>query len=207
MAVDDTFQHRMIFRHTLGQNAISQRHFRVTITQGTPPTPTEIGNSIEQALLAALTACMASAWVYKGWKMRYVYPTPTQLLPQTHADVPGVLVGESLPPQVAQVISLRASSAPPRSRGRMYVPCCTESESGSGVPLAAQITRLSSLGDALLQTITVNGAQGGTCTIRCGIWPTKAGVFFYPFTTRVVRTSFGTQRRRSALNRSDAPEF
>lgn len=207
MAVDDTYEMRLIHRHVRSQNAVTVRHWRVSITQGIPPTMQEIANSIEAVVQPLLTACVAADWSYVGWKIRQVYPTPTQLIPQAHAAIAGGLVGESLPTQVAGVISMRSQSAPPRSRGRIFVPCPTEVESGSGAPIASLQTKYAALADRLLQPVTVNGAQGGACTLSCGIWKRTAGVFFYPFTSRVVRANFGTQRRRSSINRSDALEF
>jgi len=207
MAVDDTFEHRMVFRHTQSQNGVLVKCWRITVQSGARPTMLEIGTSIETRLLNPLLACISSAWTYQGYKIRMVYPNPSQIVPLAHSAVGGSLIGESLPPQVASLVSLRSTVAPPRVRGRMYVPCATETESGSGVPLAVLTNSLATLADLLLTEMTVNGAGGTSCIMRCGISPQKSRLFFYPFDVRNVRTRFATQRRRSAINRPDVSEF
>jgi hypothetical protein len=207
MAVDDTFEHRMVFRHAQSQNGVLVKCWRITVQSGSRPTMVEIGTAIEQRLLNPLLACISSAWSYQGYKIRGVYPNPTQIVPVGHSAVSGSLIGESLPPQVSSLISLRSTVAPPRVRGRAYLPCATETESGSGVPLASLTNLLATFADLLLSELTVSGTGGTSCIMRCGISPQKARLFFYPFDIRNVRTRFATQRRRSAINRPDVSEF
>jgi len=209
MVLGDIYQIKFVSRHTLGQNAIGVRHYVVNAVATPAPSLTEIANRIIDVVGPELKSAMSSAWTFQGAKIRLFKPGPGVFLPTTHGAGPGSLVGESLPPQVAGVISLRSTVARARCRGRFYVPCPTETDSGSGSPLALLLTEYDQLGAALIASITVPATGGGSATLApvlMSVQKDKPDATFQ-IDQFVTRRKFGTQRRRSAINKPDVDEF
>jgi hypothetical protein len=108
-----------------------------------------------------------------------------------------------LPPQLACVVTLRSSLAPPRIRGRTYLPPAVESvNQADGTPSATHRSNvLTACTNQYTGTLTVTvGAH--TATLLGILWSKKLSSF-YALDQLTVRTAWGTQRRRSGINRGD----
>jgi len=91
-------------------------------------------------------------------------------------------------------------------RGRKYFPFPSEeANTDEGRPSAAYLLILAAIGAALIIPITT-GAGGNTATVRYTI--SDAGYSrSFPVSSFVTRTAWGTQRRRSYVNKADQLPF
>jgi hypothetical protein len=119
----------------------------------------------------------------------------------------GGRTGDSLPPQVCAVISQRASGAPIGKRGRYYMPSPTEGDSNAEAELTTDYrASLTNFAAAMLFLSTVvSGAGKSTSWQKQLRYKTLGAIAYQDVTLSIVRNNFGTQRRRSTINRADAP--
>ena len=210
MVVGDVIQVKFFCRHAGGQNAVNIREWTATAVATPAPTIVEVANQLVGNIGSKLKPCIGNAWQFQGAKYRLVRPNPTIFALTTSNAGPGALVGESLPPQIAGLISLRSTAARPRCRGRFYVACPTEVESDpGGKPIASLQTLYATLGAELIKSVQVNSAGGGQMTLLPTIFSKRQDGTTASFVldTVLVRKSFATQRRRSLINKGDVDEF
>jgi len=189
----------------LGQNAINVVHWRIQSQTGTGATMQEIANKLSTDWGALIKPLITASLTYRGAKVRIVSPVPTSVTLTTSGNGNGTVAGDPLPAQVAFVLSLRASGAPPRSRGRLYLPATGESSNdATTTPTAGYVTNVNALAADLLANKTVVGAGGNSVLMPC-LFHRAPPQAFYQFTAAINRTSWGTQRRRSSINRNDVP--
>lgn len=205
----DLIQLRLIWRHTLGQNAINVRNYKVTAVASPSPTLLEIAEDIVGELIPLYKNCVSANWTYQGCKFRQIFPTVGVAQQTLSLAGVGALIGDSLPLQVTGMISLRASTARTRCRGRIYLPCPSEAESGSGQPLLPLRNAYATFGQTLLNVVQTPGAGGGSSTTVPVLISNQVGLpqAVFQVDRFIVRNNFGTQRRRSTINKPDVNEF
>jgi hypothetical protein len=128
------------------------------------------------------------------------------VLPLTQPN-PGTVIGDSLPPQDAAVISLRTGSKGGRKRGRFYLPGLTENYQQDGQMMGAQLTAIQALGNGIVEAY---GAGGSETAYRLVVYSPEVLTFPEPkpkkprpgriitdVTSYVVSPVIRTQRRRS----------
>lgn len=185
------------------QNMINVLHWRVQTVTPTEPTAQEKANAISTFMATQLKSMLSGTASYKGLKYRLLAPTPTSVIISTTSSGVGTRTGDALPSQVCGLLSLRSSVAPPRVRGRLYLPQPVEADNQtSGVPSTTYVTDATTFGAGVFSTHTLTGA-GGSCTIIPVIYHRAPPAAFYLIDQVIVRTAWATQRRRSAINRAD----
>jgi len=128
------------------------------------------------------------------------------VLPLTQPN-PGTVIGDSLPPQDAAVISLRTGSKGGRKRGRFYLPGLSENYQNDGQMSGAQLTAVQALANGI---VTAYGAGGSETAYRLVVYSPEVLTFPAPkpkkprpgtvitdVTSYVVSPVIRTQRRRS----------
>ncbi len=204
MPVGDIIETAMV-HYNLSQNELNVLHFRLTSIVGTELTAQQKADAISTAWGGTIQPLLSTVVGYRGLKYRVLAPTATAVIISTAGAVTGTRAGDSLPSQVSAVISLRSSLAPPRVRGRLYAPTPVEGDNdANGQPTGAYQTAVGALGTFMTSTHTlVNG--GNSVVITPVIWRRPPVSAYYALDQFIVRSSWGTQRRRSRLNRSDVP--
>jgi len=192
-----------------GQNQTNRTHWRVVSRVGTWSIPRTI-DEMSQAWSNLLTPIIPATHTYFGGLMRRINGVKTQMIPSVIGQSVGDLAGDPLPSQVTAVISKRASSAPPRARGRFYCPSPTEGENNTtGDPSAAYLTLLEDVGDFLTFDLTLTDGAEEIVLEPVIARFSPPGTFFdaWRVDQYIVRSRWGTQRRRSEINRPDRVPF
>jgi len=184
------------------QNSINVFHQRIQSVTGTEPTIPQVAASQSSLWGLQLRTVFNSTITYKGMKVRRVSPNPTGVIIDTTGTGVGALAGHALPGQLSAVISLRSSFAPPGVRGRSYVPSADEaSNSATGSLEAAYTALVVTYAAFFTMTHTVTVGVNNLVLAPC-IYRRTAGTF-YVIDQALVRPQWGTQRRRSRINRGD----
>jgi hypothetical protein len=205
MAVNDVLESVSVC-FGFNQNALNVAHWRVQSVGGTEPTLAEKLASISTLLRGSLKAAISASWTFNGFKGRVIRPVAGALIQDLTGAGAGTLAGDPLPPQISGVISVRSAFAPARTRGRIYLPSATEAENTTtGIPSAAYITTMTTFANLFTVDLNVAGAGGATCVLRPVLMKKTIPVNDYQITQVIVRGFWGTQRRRSRINRNDAP--
>jgi len=202
MAVGDVFEFASVcYGHS--QNQINVFHMRVKSLTGAQLPFQTIADQISASWGGALTAVISAGTSYKGLKFRQVSAPKTAVIVSLGGAAAGAVAGDRLPTQVCGLVSLRAASAPPRTRGRIYIPSPTEGQSdANGDPTAAYVTALAAIGSYLSNDHNII-VGGQTTVLTPCLFRDGTPSFFWDITTALVRTQWATQRRRSGINRSD----
>ncbi len=187
----------------LSQNQLNVTHWKVVAETGTGCTQQELADGMSTLWGVVYAPIMTSSLVYKGLKWRRLSPAPTASLVSVIGSAVGTLAGNPLPTQCSAVLTVRGASAPPKTRGRFYCPSPTAAQIDAfGKLTAAYLILLAGPQNFLVNFHVITGA-GGTATLDGRIYHKKAPVADYAITSAIARPAFGTQRRRSEINRGD----
>ncbi len=113
----------------------------------------------------------------------------------------GEIAGDSLPTNVAAVISQLTDAPSSKHNGRMFIAGVSEANQGEGTMDAPQIALLQVFADAMLQTIVIASPQAATLT-PVVISRFANGIPLNPFVPHaviqnIVRANLRQQRRRT----------
>jgi len=196
-----------------GQNQQNRTFWACTAITGGGILLTEAAATFSQDWSDLFVPIIPTTHSYLGLKLRRFHPTihRTQFINSIVGQGAGDLTDHPLPSQVCGLISKRASSAPPRHRGRFYVPSTSEVfNDTTGDPTAAYATALVDLNAYLRTPVTQTGA-GGTATFEPRIVQlheeTGDLVDSWLVDSCLTRSRWATQRRRSEINRPDVQPF
>lgn len=208
MAVGEVYECVFVHRTARQQNCLIVRHYVVSSIVGTQPGRLEIAAGLSTNWGNGIKNIIADSVTYQGIYMRMVYPTTTQQVFRTDGNGAGLLVGDQLPSNCPAVITLRAFQAPPRTRGRLYLPPPTEAESGlDGEPTAAYKVLVNTfINTQLLPTVTIVDGADEADMSPC-IFSTKPPNLSYLIDYAAVRNDFGSQARRRSISRPDRSMF
>lgn len=206
LAAGDIFEVAYFCRVGGKQNCVNVMHYRVVTPMPDPITTASIAPVISGLAGPVYRSLLHSSNTYDGVKVRIVRPTPTAAVVDRTGSGVGSNVGiGQAPTQLCVVGSLRAATAPPRSRGRQYFGGFTNSDiDGSGDPTAGVQALVNTILNVTANNPLVLVIGGVNYTVIPVIWKRGTGSN-WDITSRVIRIYFGTQRRRSEINRSDAP--
>lgn len=209
MAVGDILEVRFAERSQDNQNAFQVRHYRVASITGTEPSNAQYAAALSPLFASAWKPTASNRWVYWGCKCRRRLPNPTADSISYVGSGAGTLTAAiGLPPQLCGLISLRASTAPPKTRGRAYFPP-GESSSLTTPPIqwsTAQVNLYNVVGAFLIAQQVITPIGGVSSTIVPVVFSPKhlAG---YDTTQAITVVPVATQRRRSNTTRTDAVPF
>jgi len=187
------------------QNGLNRIQYTVTATAGPAPTDQATANALSSTVAASYKNYLNSASTYNGLRMQIVGGSPPA--PGVSAITgagPGTAIGDPLPPQVAMLFTKKTAVAGKQGVGRLYLPFWGEGDNNAdSKPTAAALALGQTLATLLLNPISV--IFGGTNLILTPCLTKKPGWLYVPITGNIQRTNWATQRRRSLVNRSDAP--
>jgi len=185
------------------QYSINVRHYRVSVVGGTPATVADVASTVEDTVSDAYKVCLSSHASWHGVKATRIKPTRSQPEVSFTDRNPGESDDDLLTRQVAGVIRLKTALGGRSGRGRAYIPFATELfNSDVGEPTGAYLTALQGVANVLDDDLVITVA-GRSATLVAGVYSKKLNSF-NPITSFELRTHWGTQRRRSSINRPDA---
>lgn len=186
-----------------GQLGLNVRHARISAVVGNSVTTADIASRLETTFAPEYKGLMQLGSEFQGVRVRIISPIVS---PPDYSQLlrgAGEAVGKLLPGQIAGLISFRSNVGGRQGRGRMYVPFPSDVENDAlGSPVAGYITRLQALGDLLVGTFLV-AVNVNSATLEWVVSKSAIGRTI-PIVKAIARTQFGTQRRRSEVNRANA---
>lgn len=209
----DVFELVTFVRTAEGQNQSNRTHWQVQQIAGVSITIPEAVSKFSDDFSTLLIPLIPTTHTYLGAKMRRLVGQAagkTQFVSSITGQGVGTQIGDPLPSQVCGLISRRASGAPPRHRGRFYVPSTTEVyNSSNGDPTAAYLTDLADLNLYLRSDVTqVVGANSATFRPKLVQFNAQGQVVdYWTVDSCLSRSRWATQRRRGEINRPDVMPF
>lgn len=201
LAVGDVLELAYVCQAT-PQFSVNVRHYKVAsigLLVATMEDAASFLSGVFGPLFAASLSANASFW---GLKIVRIKPTRSQPFIFTDDRGVGTIAGDLLPRQTAAVIKLRTGAGGRSGRGRMFVPFPSEaSNDADGTPLNGYRATVANLANALVATQDV-AVGGRTASLEPVVFSRKANTSTL-ILDALVRTSWGTQRRRSEINRPD----
>lgn len=196
---------RVTFYTRLGnQNGLLVTHWKATLVQGTGPTDAQVAAKLSTVFAPLIKACMSSTATFVGVTCQQFDPVRTDKASAVGDSGNGTVVGSAAPSQSAGVLSVRTGLASKRTRGRKYIPFPSVTNIlADGSPSANQITAWTNLANALL-TEQICGDLLNDGHFNYGVY-SGLNRSWVKATNILVRTKFGTVRRRSSINRGDQP--
>jgi hypothetical protein len=187
------------------QNAINVMHYRVDTLIPDPITMEQVADAFSGNAGPAYRPMLFNGNSYDGCKVRIPGPLGTAAVISRASAGVGTSAGAGqAPTQLCVVASLRAATAPARVRGRQYFGGFTKDDIDiSGDPTLGLQTSVNVILNATAINPLVLTIAAANYTFVPVIYR-RATLISYPVTSRVVRLYFGTQRRRSEINRGDA---
>lgn len=202
-SVGDVYE--MIVYCTCGnQTSLNVRHWEVTGLDPGDFTDLDIAEAYNTRMRPEYLPLMSADANYWGCTVQKIRPLPIF----ERAVAPFIAAGEEaaevLPRQTAGVISLRTGVASRRKRGRVYVPFPAETQNeGDGQPTAAYLTDLESLAIAYMVPFNiVDGAE--TLTLESRVF-SRLDNAFTPITDYILRSGWGTIRKRGFFGKPNGP--
>lgn len=209
MALNDIYQVTFVSRSSIGQNMCNVFAFRVKQIIGAEPSPMQYLVGLGTAYAAMIKPLLPTGGglvpdAYAGARLRLVLPTVTAHITDTTGAGNGTRAGDALPPSVCMAVTQQALNAPPHVRGRQYIPRgVTTDVTASGGPTAAYLTDLAAFASFSVTDRIINPVAGVQGTLEPVVWSRKY-LTGYTIIASTLEGEFSNQRRRSAINRSDA---
>jgi hypothetical protein len=190
----------------LGQYSHNVLNFRIGTVVGGTVTDQDFAVEMEAMLAPLYKNILATNCEWYGLKAQIISPTRFDAVFSFASRGAGTLAGDCLPTQTAGVMALRTGFAARARMGRVYFPATSEAQNqAAAVPGAAYTAGMSAIGAALL--------AGGTVTVGAStvdwIWVVRSRELGLTtaITQYLVRTNWGTIRRRSHIGPADAVPF
>jgi len=198
----DIFEMRLITRQS-DQTLINIRHYKVANGPSDDVSVITLFNPVMDGLATVIKEVMESEAELQGYGVKRVIGGDTAEVLSEHGHTFGDLETEPMPMQIAKVFSLRADTAPPGTRGRLYLGGLASSLYDF---LAHQFRPESDIlfdavAAALIDTVPSNG-----CDLVPVVFRREIGTG-YNLTTAIHRRFAGTQRRRSRISGADDHVF
>lgn len=194
MALNDVYEFQLLGRQNL-QRTRQISHWKVIIHTGADDAdPSAIGAAILLNFQADFQACTSVLHAIEGFRVTKIRPTLGDPEESGITPLPGLIVGEAMPPNVAAVISLRSGFGGRSNRGRKYVPGVPESYGDNGVGTVAYQALVQGYADQFLSSVAV-ATPSGSETFRCGVW-SKLLLTHQTYQTAIVRPNLGSTNSR-----------
>src|SRR5262245_23543879 len=180
------------------QHGINVVHYRTKAEVGVGVTAAAIIAALYTRVLSTYTGLLSAEAVFLPPTIQQVYPPPTKL-PFTHtaSNVTGGILGNAAPPQTCGLVSFTTAFAGRDFRGRIYIPFPGAADvSSTGQPISTYLSRLISLGNAVVAPLTVTNA-GNSVDMEACIYHRKTPGNPTTINGVIARLGYATQRRRS----------
>jgi hypothetical protein len=187
------------------QNGINVLHYRVSALIGPAISDQAIVSVLDGAAAPLYQAWLPATARYSGLRLQIIAPLPVQAAVIATADAgAGSVASDALPAQTALVVTKRTVLAGRRNRGRAYLPFWPESmNDANGQPTAAAIGLATDWATFFLNPINV--AVGPSTVTLTPVLFRKLTLTTVDLFSAQVRVQWGTQRRRSQINKGDIP--
>jgi hypothetical protein len=204
MAIGDVVRARIHYR-LFAQECQTGLHFR-NLTGGA--TPAGLATLLATGLALSLEEGISADATIHQISVESVYPPTAESVEEPMSPLAvGDLPGESLPPQVAAVISLHTGLKGRRRRGRMYVSGLERGNANAGLLDGAQLAGLITFADYLIAQFGVGGANADYRAVvfspedldfvnKAGDPAPRVGTLVTDVTTAIVDPVTRSQRRR-----------
>jgi hypothetical protein len=196
VAVGNVLEARLIF-DIPDDVAVNVLHYQVTAILGASKTEVEIANDLLVRVGAAYAGLMSVNTQLRGITVQKILPLPAGAPGfSTGAAFAGSQIGDTLPNQVAGIITKRTALAGRANRGRVYIPGAAESANAAGgVPTVGYVNTLLILAPLLLSEWT-SGIGLDQATMQPRILHRLLGTVT-AVTGSTARPYWTTQRRRN----------
>jgi len=189
------------------QAGLNNQYYQVTTVTGLGCTLDQIAVAAGNTVGGLYAPLLTSVAEYRGVIVHAFQAIPQPAPGLAPDPTPGASGDDPLPGQVAGIITFTTEFAGPGGRGRIYVPFPDETDNDvDHRPTATWITAATNLATFLATPFsTTDGGNQTICTP--GIWhrPPLAEPSFREITGWIVRSRWGTQRRRGDYGRTNLP--
>lgn len=192
-----------LFCENENQESINTLHYRVGNVLGGAITDLDVANSLDVTLGDAIKDLMGAEADYMGVRVQVVSPAPKAPFQIAVANAgAGTVAQDTLPPQVAGLLTKLTAKAGSRYRGLVYFAFLPETFSGAvGSLNTTGLTALNAFGAIAFTTITV--ASGlDSVDLAPVIWSRKFSTA-EPIVGYRPEPDWGTHKSRSYQRRGD----
>jgi hypothetical protein len=205
LAINDVLEVRFVCKAPT-QYAFNVRHFRVTAIGGGQPTLDTAVLAMSAKFGPLYKACMSSTATFYGCDVRRLLPSLSLAVQTKTGSGAGTVAGDLMSTQTAGVISLRTNLPGKKFRGRMYIPFPGETDNDVNArPVAALLSNYAALLLPHTQNTTYNNGADNFSAV--GVIYHRSVKTETTIVSGFVRLDWGTQRRRSSINRPDRAPF
>lgn len=205
--VGDRYKVTTFVRHPSGQNQCNRHYYHAVSSVGVDIQDYDALQGVADKLRDIYKLIIPQTSTFQGIKwVKETTPTPAENVSLVTLGG-GTYVNDALPPQVCPLISWRSTGAPSGVRGRSFMPSPAEPENtADGSVAPAVITDLNTAALAMRYLQTIFAGAGKSLSWQKEIkQESNLPISYWVVNAHIVRTRFATQRRRSAINRSDTP--
>lgn len=204
LALNDVVEAKF-FNRDQAQTGINVLHYKVTAVAGGSLTDQQVVDSLSTTAAPLYKGLMSGTTSYSGARLQRVTPLPMPVaVSSTNGAGAGTAGGTPQSSQTALLITKRTALAGRANRGRTYLPFLSINFiSGIGEVNAGGIAAATAYANGMFATITV--VVGGASVSLQPVIFQRATLTNVPITSLVIRAAYATQRRRSFINRGDAP--
>lgn len=201
-AVGDIFR-VVVFCRVNDQNGLNVSYWKTTAITGVAKTIQGLADGLSTLLAVDLKALLCTEAEYLGLSMQRVVGGSTDPYTTSVSTGFGTAGDELMSSQTAGVFKLTTGLMGRTHRGRKYIPFpCEDSNDAAGVPSAGYLGNAATYAAKYVDDQNI-GAGGDISSITAGLYHKASGIFD-TFTNFTMRKNWGTQRRRSQINRPDA---
>lgn len=195
-------------RTDTGHNGLMVAKYDVKAVGGAGATDQFLADQLSPLFATAMKAIMPSTAFYYGLKIEHLDVLPAASVVSYVGNGAGTKAGDLLPQQTAAVITKRTAKAGRRWRGRTYIPFLSEAYCDANAKPTAALSADTATLRSYFSSDVVITVGPDTVTVRNIIANANipVGLFEYVLTAD-LRSQFGTQRRRSQINRADLVPF
>lgn len=189
------------------QYAYNVYHFVVTAVAGTSQTDAQFSTQMDAVVAPLYKTILPTQTSYYGSKTQVIKPARYDPVFNATNRGAGTFAGsEPLPPQITAVANFKTGIASRMTRGRMYMPAGSEVDNQStALPSAAYLAACSNIFTAV-QGVTSINTGGNSASITWGVYSRKLDIVT-PINVVTMRSSWGTQRKRSMIAHADTAPF
>lgn len=182
-------------------------HYICTSITGAGATQAKARDDMDGTLSAVLKPCLNANALYFGLSWQLIFPAPRlQTITTVANQGAGTGGSNTLPTQVAGLISKLTGMSGPGYHGRSYIPFPgTGDDDDPAVPSDAYFTALTALAAQMAAPITV-GSTGAQAVMTPGLYAAGSNRFVV-LTSAYGSNAWATQRRRGAFGRINSNPF
>jgi len=201
-----------IYSRQVNQVAVNRLMLRCTAVAGVGVTDQLCADTFFTDVAALYKEWMSATAEILGCRFQIMRPTLHPHVRSTGGLVVGVAPGTAISPQTAVDLQLKTLNVGKMNRGRQYLPFWDDTFLlAGGFLTAGGVTKAANYGTYLLGPLVIPDGLGNHCEFEVVI-DSKGSTHTVPptpahvtaVTSVAVVREFATQRRRSAINRSDS---